>query len=153
MSSVISQIVTCAGTKRPFETNLGPEGGFNKRMRLLTVAQRFTVALNEIRVSGKRGRSVTETVSSKKYRCDPEQAAAELPVIDETIMLVVKEVPKKRRSAPVIGLSPEYWSQYMCGPDPRIWAAEDIQRAWRRTRQRRLLNSVEYLNFDGLKLT
>jgi hypothetical protein len=117
-------------------------------MRLLTVAQRFTVALNEIRVSGKRGRSVTEPAVPKKARCNPEQAAS-----DETITLVVKEVPKKRRSVPEIGLSPEYWSQYMCGPDPRIWAAEDIQRAWRRMRQRRLLNSVEYLNFDGLKLT
>jgi hypothetical protein len=116
-------------------------------MRLLSITQRFIVALNEICISGKRGRDVEagNEITAKKGRYEAE--------ISGDIELVVKELPNKRSGVLEIGLNPEYWCQYMCGPDPRVWAAEDIQRAWRLRRKRRLQNSLEYLNFDGLKLS
>jgi len=113
------------------------------------IRHRYTVTFNEIRTVGKRGRSIEKDESeNKKYRCEQEVDSS------ENIELVIMESSDKVvPRVPLIGLSPEYWCQYMCGPDPRIWAALDIQRAWRRRRRRRLQNTIEHLNFDGLKLS
>jgi len=99
----------------------------------------------------KRGRADENNEIVYKKRCGELDTDS-----SDNIELVIKECPDlsaARRVVPIIGLSPEYWIQYMCGPDPRIWAALDIQRAWRLRRRRRLQNNLEYLNFGGLKIT